>query len=63
MAAAVQTARTDTPNIAQAQAQKDWPEWDQSICHELEQQENMGAWELVNPPKGANIIGSHFIFH
>ena len=23
----------------------------------------MGAWELVDPPKDANIIGSHFVFH
>ena len=63
MAAAVQTVRTAPPNLAQAWAQKDWPEWDQSICCQLEQLENMGAWELVNPPKGANIIRSHFIFH
>jgi len=43
--------------------QVDWPKWDQSIHHELEQLEQMGAWELVDPPKDANIIGSHFVFH
>ena len=43
--------------------QVDWPKWDQSIHHELEQLEQMGAWELVDPPKDTNIIGSHFVFH
>jgi len=61
--AAVQALRTDTPNIAQAQMQADWPKWDQSICHELEQLKWMGAWELFDPPKDVNIVGSHFIFH
>jgi len=56
--AAAQAMRTDPSDIAQACMQADWPKWDQSICHELEQLEQMGAWELVKPPKGANIIGS-----
>ena len=57
--AAVQAMRTDPSNIAQVWMQADWPEWHQSICHELEQLKWMGAWELVDPPKDANIVRSH----
>jgi len=61
--AAAQSMRTYPPNIAQEWMQADWPKWNQSICHELEQLEQMGAWELVDPPKDVNIFGSHFVFH
>jgi len=63
MAAAVQTVRIDPSNISQAWMQTDWHKWDQSICCELKQLEQMGAWELVDPPKGMNIVGSCFVFH
>jgi len=62
-AAATQIMTTDPPNLAQVWMQTDWPKWDQSICCKLEQLEQMGAWELVYPPKDANIVGSCFIFH
>ena len=63
MAATLQVMRAELSNIEQAKTQTDWPKWDQSICHELDQLEQMQAWELVNPPKDANIVRSHFMFH
>ena len=63
MATATQIVTTDPLNLAQVRTQTDWPEWDQSIRHELQQLEWMGAWELVDLPKDANVVGSHFVFH
>jgi len=63
MAAAVQAMRNDTENITEAKWLDDWPDWDKFIQNELDQHEKMGIWELVEPPNGVNIIGSHFVFH
>jgi len=62
--AAAQAMRTDPSDIAQACMQADWLKWDQSIHHEVEKQlEQMETWDLVNLPKGANIVRSHLVFH
>ena len=63
MAAAVQAVRNDPANMAQVKQLEDWPKWSESIQRELDQHKRMGTWELVKPPDGANIVGSHFIFH
>ena len=63
MAAAVHATRYDLENITQAKWLDDWPEWDKSIQHELDQHEKMCTWELVKPPDKVNIVGSWFVFH
>ena len=63
MATAAQAMAGDPANIAKAKHLEDWPEWDKSIQCELDQHEKMRTWELVEPPEGVNIVGSHFVFH
>ena len=56
-------AGADPTNLNDARSHKDWPEWDASINWELEQHVNLRMWDLVEPPDGANIVGSRFVFH
>ena len=44
-------------------AQSNWPEWEKSIWCELNQHEQVGTWELVDPPSGVNIVGSQIVLH
>jgi Reverse transcriptase (RNA-dependent DNA polymerase) len=54
----------DNPkNVEEARKPDDWPEWDASIKKELQQHAEVGTWELVEPPKGANIVGSRVVLH
>ena len=56
-------AGANPTNLNDAHSRKDWPEWDASINWELEQHANLRTWDLVEPPDGANIVGSRFVFH
>ena len=56
-------AGADPTNLNDAHSCKDWPEWDASINWELIQHANLRTWDLVEPPDGANIVGSRFVFH
>jgi hypothetical protein len=51
----------DPANVEQARQQNDWPEWDESIQRELKHHEELGTWDVVDPPPGANIIRSRLI--
>ena len=45
-------------SIAEAQRRPEWPQWEQGIRKELATLQKAGTWELVDPPQGANIVGS-----
>ena len=45
-------------SIAEARHRPEWPQWEQGIHEELAMLQKAGTWELVDPPQGANIIGS-----
>ena len=49
-------------SIAKAQHRPEWPQWEQGICEELATLQKAGTWELVDPPQGANIVGSKWVF-
>ena len=53
----------DPTNIEEAHTQSNWPEWQKSIWCELNQHEQVGTWELVDPPSGVNIVGSQIVLH
>ena len=63
MIAAAHAMGRDPISISNAKKCEDWPEWDVAIQHGLAQHEQVGTWRLVKPPKDANIVSSHFIFH
>lgn len=48
--------------VKQCEASPYAEEWRESRRIELERLQDMGTWELVNPPKGANILGSKWVF-
>ena len=49
-------------SIAKARRRLEWPQWEQGIREELATLQKAGTWELVDPPQGANIIGSKWVF-
>ena len=49
-------------NLAEAKSSPDWALWDKAIQEELSVLKAAGTWELVDAPKGANIIGSRWVF-
>ena len=40
----------------------DWPDWEQVLAEELSMLHKAGAWELVEPSPGVNIIRSKWVF-
>jgi hypothetical protein len=52
----------DPPNtVEEAKGRDDWPQWKESLEKEMSHHINAGTWELVDPPKGVNIIGSKVV--
>ena len=49
-------------SITEAQRRPEWPQWEHGIHKELATLHKAGTWELVNPPAGANIVGSKWVF-
>ena len=50
-------------SLTEAKHRPDWLQWEQGIREELATLEKAGTWELVDPPTGANIVGSKWVFH
>jgi hypothetical protein len=40
----------------------DWPLWEKAIHEELTLLRETSTWELTNPPTGANIVGSKWVY-
>ena len=50
-------------SLTEAKWHPDWPQWEHGIHEELATLEKAGTWELIEPPAGANIVGSKWVFH
>ena len=50
-------------SLTKAKWHPDWLQWEHGICKELATLKKAGTWDLVEPPVGANIIGSKWVFH
>jgi len=48
--------------LAEAKRRPDWLQWEKAILEELATLEAAGTWVLEEPPPGANIIGSKWVF-
>ena len=63
LAAEVAEAEALEPrSLAEAKRRPDWPLWEKAIAEELETLKTAGTWRLEDPPLGANIIGSKWVF-
>lgn len=49
-------------SLAEAKHRPDWSLWEGGIREELTTLAMAGAWELVDPPTGTNIVGSKWMF-
>ena len=52
----------DPSTIDEARARPDWPKWDEAISKELTSLEAARTWDVVECPKGVNIIGCKWVF-
>lgn len=48
--------------LAEAKRRPDWLQWEKAILEELATLKAAGTWVLEEPPPGANIIGSKWVF-
>ena len=49
-------------NLKEARSGPDWLLWEKAIHEELAVLKAAGTWELVDPPPGANVVGSKWVF-
>jgi hypothetical protein len=52
----------DPRNLTEAKKRPEWPSWEKGIKEELDQLEELKTWELVERPKGVNVVGSKWVF-
>ena len=52
----------DPSTIDEARARPDWAKWDEAISKELTSLEAARTWDVVECPKGVNIIGCKWVF-
>ena len=52
----------EPPSLAVAKKSPDWPAWEKAIYEELDVLKAAGTWKTVDPPDGANIVGSKWVF-
>ena len=50
-------------SLAEAHHHPDWLQWEAGIREELATLQAAGTWELVDVPRGANVVGSKWVFH
>ncbi len=49
-------------NLREAKSRPDWPLWEKAIEEELRMLQETETWTLVEPPEGANVVGSKWVF-
>ena len=63
MAAEISKVKALEPRLlAEAKHCLDWPLWEKAIHKELALLQETGTWEPTDPPAGANIVGSKWVY-
>jgi len=63
MATVVESAEGLMPTYEEARRRPDWPKWDEAIQKELGSLKKSGTWEIVERPKGANVVDNRWVLH
>ena len=50
------------PSYEEARRRSDWPKWRKAIDVELENLKTAGTWDVVERPKGTNVVDSKWVF-
>jgi len=56
------TEALEPTTLTEAKRHPDWPQWEAGIQEELATLKTAGTWKLIDPPQGANIVGSKWVF-
>ena len=56
------TEALEPQNLAEAKSCPDWTLWENVIQEQLLVLKATGTWELVESPRGANLVGSKWVF-
>jgi Reverse transcriptase (RNA-dependent DNA polymerase) len=62
MAETADSEALEPRTLAEAKRRPDWLQWEKAILEELATLKAAGTWILEEPPPGANIIGSKWVF-
>jgi hypothetical protein len=49
-------------DIREARKRPDWPKWEEAMLDELNRLKVAGTWEAVEKPRGANVVGSKWVY-
>ena len=60
--ATAESEALEQSSLAEARRRPDWLQWEAGIKEELATLQAAGTWELVDIPRGANIVGSKWVF-
>ncbi|KIN98869.1 hypothetical protein M404DRAFT_31015 [Pisolithus tinctorius Marx 270] len=52
----------DPSTVCEAKSQADWPKWQNAINAELNSLEEVHTWDVIECPKGANVVGCKWVF-
>ena len=63
MAMVVESVEGLMPTYEEACRCPDWPKWDEAIQKELGSLKKSSTWEIVERPKGANIVDNRWVLH
>ena len=60
--ATTESEALEPSSLAEARRRPDWLQWEAGIREELVTLQAAGTWELVDVPRGANVVGSKWVF-
>jgi len=60
--ATAESEALEPSSLAKARHCPDWLQWEAGIKEELAMLQAAGTWELVDVPRGANVVGSKWVF-
>lgn len=57
-----EACRLEPRSLTEAMKSPDWPRWREAMDEEMEALKTHKTWEVVDTPKGVNIVGCHWTY-